>query len=331
MLEMTRTSQPMRALFCGATLIGLMVGMKSIAAAQATDAPPTGAAITNDAMPPADSTPTGRFPLLREGSTLVGVVGNVDRDPVTGGRRLTISVDDERSPGHQLVFLPNTLLTELDQVIAFADADSVLQFRITGRVMIYEGRNFLVMTHPPILIGRGVAPLATPEPSVPAANAPAATTTSATTSENDTDPDDIDSIMSRLERAVGPVARRPGAAASTADGNAPAADATNTQGAATGRTIAEGTRIVDRRARVRRTTGGGYSLIFDADASGISDPPMMLLPCRLLEDLAAVSARRAEDASVLISGEVMLYRGRNYLLPSVYRIPSNVTALTPGG
>ena len=40
----------------------------------------------------------------------------------------------------------------------------------------------------------------------------------------------------------------------------------------------EGTTVLARRGTIRRTRDGAFIFVFDADAEGLSDPPLLLLP-----------------------------------------------------
>lgn len=90
----------------------------------------------------------------------------------------------------------------------------------------------------------------------------------------------------------------------------------------------EGANIVMRRGRINRDASGAWLFVFDADARGMSDPPMTLLPCLLLERLERHYQSRG-NAPVLLSGRVFLYEDRNYLLPSVYQLPRQRDIVTP--
>lgn len=248
-----------------------------------------------------------RYPLIREGSRLVKVRGLVDRDQRTRGLRLTIDESDPQSPGHRLILVPSSRLTELEMLLGAAP-DVRATMIVTGRVLVFQGRNYLLLTHPAVPDDRVMRDPATTVPQAPPASGG----------------DSVDDIARDLERSVGSVGRRTPRTRGT-DGNVNGiANAMNLASL-----VPEATRLVDRRGKVRRTEGGGFMVVFDADASGESDPPMMLLPCRLLEGLARIAAGSGDDAAVLISGEVTIHAGRNFLLPTVYRIPRELTQLYP--
>jgi hypothetical protein len=93
--------------------------------------------------------------------------------------------------------------------------------------------------------------------------------------------------------------------------------------------VTEGTSIVRRRGRIRRDKHGAFLFVFDADAEGKADPPMVILPCLLLERMQQYTEQTGRNAPMLISGEVYAYYGENYLLPTVFRVPNERTPLTP--
>ncbi|HEB60521.1 MAG TPA: hypothetical protein ENJ06_01725 [Phycisphaeraceae bacterium] len=90
-----------------------------------------------------------------------------------------------------------------------------------------------------------------------------------------------------------------------------------------GHLLLEGTFIHSRRGRLARSSvGGELYFVFDADAQGMQDPPMILLPCMWLEHMEKIAELRGDDAVFILSGEVKVYHNRNYLLPTWYQVVS---------
>lgn len=297
-------------------LLTAILALSSAASGQAPpppeDQPPASAGAVPSAGE-AESQPPVRPPLLREGSHLVRVVGRLQQDPVRRSWRFIIDPADEHSPGHELTMMPGTLLAEMERMIESAP-DHQLVFEMTGEVYIFRGWNYLMPTHPPLLIGREE------RPQTPPSEGQADDESAMATDESTED------IIRNLERSVGPVARRPEAeAAARSEGDAPAAAA----GAPQPVLLREGTVLLSRRGALRRTGDGAFLFVFDADAEGLADPPMTLLPCLLLERMDRRIRQEEENAAVLLSGHVYTYQGRNYLLPKVYRIPAERTVLKP--
>lgn len=244
-----------------------------------------------------------RPPLLREGSQLVRVTGVVRRDELDGTWSFLIG-DGTAGPRYDLMLMPCAFLGEMEQMIESA-ADDHLVFEVTGEVYVYREHNYLMPTHPPLLIRREFAARV----ETPAAS-------------EETRGDSTADIIRDLESSVGPVPRR-----AVADRRAPFG-ALGEAGPLTGPAL-EGTILVERRGIIRRTGSGAYVLIFDADAEGNADPPMRLLPCMVLQSLEGYARRHGERATVLISGHVYTYRGLNYLRPTLFRIPRDRTRLQP--
>jgi len=100
----------------------------------------------------------------------------------------------------------------------------------------------------------------------------------------------------------------------------PAVDATSGTGAtAPGGTpqkvLREGTLLLDRVGRLTRGDDGKtFEFTLDADGRRMNDAPMILLPNRRLMQLENQVQSSYRDLKIRASGEVMEYRGRNYLL-----------------
>jgi len=277
----------------------------------ATDPPPSA---TPAAVDEADPEGQARPPLLREGSHLVRVIGRLYQEPLTGAWQFVIDPADEQSPGHELTMMPGTLLGEMERMIESAPGFQLV-FEMTGQVFIFRARNYLMPTHPPLLIGHEERPEEAAAPP-PSESGPEAATGEST-----------EDIIRNLERSVGPVARRPDA---EAEAPPPSAEATQAAGGVPQTDLVrEGTVLLARRGTIRRTGDGAFLFVFDADAEGLADPPMTLLPCLLLERMDRYARQAPDNAAVLLSGHVYTYRQQNYLLPTVYRIPRERTILTP--
>ena len=78
-----------------------------------------------------------------------------------------------------------------------------------------------------------------------------------------------------------------------------------------------------------REAGGAWSLVFASDARGIGDPPTILLPCGLLEQMEHRLDRAGTGKPLLFSGRAYHYRGRRYLLPTWFQVPRERTPLHP--
>jgi len=89
--------------------------------------------------------------------------------------------------------------------------------------------------------------------------------------------------------------------------------------------IREGSMIIDRLGRISHTQTGQAEFNFESDGKALRDPPMLLLPNLILnqiEDQIAVSNR---DLKLRVTGVVTEYKGRNYLLLEKVIVPLDVT------
>lgn len=124
-----------------------------------------------------------------------------------------------------------------------------------------------------------------------------------------------------------PVSPAPGApdAPVTLPGTAPEADA---QGNIPRPEVArhklqrEGSFVLMRRGRLMRAVGAAttWMYVFDADDQDMTDPPMYLMPCQMLEDMERIVAERGDSVSFIVSGQVFVYRDANYLLPTLMKL-----------
>ncbi len=79
--------------------------------------------------------------------------------------------------------------------------------------------------------------------------------------------------------------------------------------------LREGTFIWNRVGRlVKDEKSETWIFTFDADGKDMSDPPMAILPSRMLMAMEEASDKGAKPIKFKISGEVTEYRGKNFLL-----------------
>ncbi len=82
------------------------------------------------------------------------------------------------------------------------------------------------------------------------------------------------------------------------------------------RLLREGTFLSNRRGRVSRNDRGESLITFDADAQGRAEPPMMLHPTQNLASAQRLIERSDVPVTLIVSGQVFAYHGRNFLLLS---------------
>lgn len=238
--------------------------------------------------------------LAREGSYLLQVTGSLRK---LDGGEWVFRTDDAgaRQLRTELPVLPCTLLANLEQLVS-SMPDEELVFELSGRVFVYHDRNYLLPTHAPRLAGYVPAPPAR-QPDQPAPP-----------------PDgSAQEILDQLDRAVGPVPR-PTTGRTDRTGSGDSAD---------GKLVAPGTVLLWRRGWMVREPEGAWSFVFEADADGESDPPMVLLPCLLLEEMEKHVQQHGSRPNMVVSGRVFRYHARNYLLPTAFQIARQRTPIRP--
>lgn len=314
MQELITTREPLRRLTLVTSL--LMTGAISAHSTAQTgrlDVSSTAVASTSQSARP------GQVVLLREGSTLVQTTGIMRRNAAD---QWTFVVDapNARSGQIELILLPCATLEEMERVAATSAGDP--RFQTTGEAFVYMNKNYFLATHSPYLLAIESKP--TEEVETPAdenSDDAAMTETDDTTAA---DSDSIEDIMQRLEERAGPIAR------STAPTTNMTQATSGNGSSANGRSQArEDMMIVDRRGHLTRGSGGAWIFVFDADAEGLADPPAFIMPCLLLERMQQEARKAGNVAPMLITGRMFSYHGRSYLLPTLYRIPTNRTQLVP--
>ena len=83
----------------------------------------------------------------------------------------------------------------------------------------------------------------------------------------------------------------------------------------------EGEFVINRRGRLARSPSGTRLLfVFEADSDAAPEPPMPILPCQILENMEDLSNQRSDQVVFILSGQVTLYRGVNFLLPTMMKL-----------
>lgn len=136
-----------------------------------------------------------------------------------------------------------------------------------------------------------------------------------------------------VENPVIEPSRPAGEVTAPAEAVAPDANVVGTAPGASQRTQLkrEGTFVITRRGRMVRAAGGAtaWMIAFDADASGLSDPPMYLMPCQMLEDMEQIVQQQGDAVVFVISGQVFVYHGANYVLPTLMKLAPSHGNLQP--
>jgi hypothetical protein len=85
--------------------------------------------------------------------------------------------------------------------------------------------------------------------------------------------------------------------------------------------LPEGMFVVRQFGTMRLVGAAGWVFIFAPNTDGPTLPPMPLLPCanlQAMEQIAGPAADSGRDAGFLVSGQVFVFEGRNYLLPTIF-------------
>ena len=87
----------------------------------------------------------------------------------------------------------------------------------------------------------------------------------------------------------------------------------------------EGTMIVDRLGRISHTENGQAEFTFESDGKALRDPPMLLMPNLMLNQIEDQITAWNRDLKLRVTGVVYEYKGRNYLLLEKVIVPLDVT------
>lgn len=91
----------------------------------------------------------------------------------------------------------------------------------------------------------------------------------------------------------------------------------------------EGAFLADQPGRLIKLEQGGSAFVFDRNAEGRATPPMAVLPCTTLMRMEQIRDAREGEVRFRVSGQVFVYDGRNYLLPTFYRVQGADEAPAP--
>ena len=310
---------------------------------------------------------SGKFlaPLIPEGGFLVRASGTLGRDEFFGVWTFELDNRVDGASDRSLILLPAEPLADMIQrhVSMTKDGTSAPMFEVSGQVLVFHKRNFLLPTFAvPVdrRVERPAAPkllppgskgalelaqnrfvAATAETAGTAATAETAGT--AGTAVTETKIVDPEKFANDLERRLN---ERVAVVPSSADNAAPAiAAAPGTPQPS--RTVAPATdltasvmpmiearttslssatpsavpllppmRVQSRRGTITRDPlTGTWRFIFASGQRDNGDIALELLPCGMLNQLIA-SARSSDGAShVMLTGDVTVFEGRNYLRP----------------
>lgn len=262
-------------------------------------------------------------PLMREGA----FISSARAQMVRGKSGRLYAIFDADGQGRRL---PPMIMGESPHLAAIERMlerePSGARVRVFGRVTVYRDRNFLITTAPAMLERFSVdgtepsaaqSPPSTTNPTPPTTTQPAPTSLqSAATPSRPSDDPSIEQIVAELDKAVGPRRTVPAAPGQppvpASSGPVPViegADAGVTSGF-----------LTTRRARVTRLPDGQLAATIDNGTDGRSDGPLLLLPNQNLTVLESIAEQLGDGVTYTLTGDVYVYKGRRYLLTSMYAV-----------
>lgn len=255
------------------------------------------------------------FPLRREGTFLVRARGVMARLP--GGEvAFVFARDSEGKSERPMVLLPNQALQRMEQ--SAGGAGRTAGFVLTGQVLVYAGVNYVLVSEASMLApepatigtteaGTPAEKAANPESQEPAPRADASPVPGVLT-----DDPSVQDLVRRLawqrerprtiERTDARREDRPRTSSESVD------------------VLPEGRMIVKRKGRLVRGNEGDWTFAMDSTPDAKADAPLTLLPCANLQRLDTWAGTVGEGGAVEVTGRVTMYRERNYLLVTMFRL-----------
>ena len=253
----------------------------------------------------------GTFISNRTGTLLVSDAGDV----------IFVPKGDSLDKGHPPVML--LPCQKLEQMLAAksVNGDQSL-FVVSGQMFTYRDRQFLL---PTMFATRQAGTGEAMSPSTPAPVPTASESTSATTEQ---DPRVTDLIRDLEQARLGPRKVSPSGVARPG-GESPVPPATTTGAPSEAVTAQreglanEGTMITNRRGRLMRmaTEGGRLCLVTDNDVNSPAGSVLILQPCRVMQQMEGMSSLRGDSMTFRVSGQIMVFGGKNFLMPTFFQIP----------
>ena len=282
------------------------------------EALPTTPPPTRRVIMPSDVGVVRRAPLLREGGFLVKVEGEIERNARLGVYVYSPLANATGGIRRELILLPSRGLGDLvrlESVQSTATRGNPIAgvYEVSGKVLVFQGRNFLL---PEAIVPLTRIDDADVTKTEPGSETDAEENAVGTVPEVDSeDRDYAGEIDARLEDRIGAVPRSLDVLA------APPAETAS---------LRAGTRFVQRRGRVVRDPGSGiWRFVLEGDGRKGDAVSLDLLPCLELERLIRRTRQAGVGSSVLLSGVVTIFQGRNYLLPTAVQQPMEGRSIGP--
>jgi hypothetical protein len=251
-------------------------------------------------------------PLRREGSFITRQRGSMVRLP-SGDKAFIFHKDAQGRAERPMVLLPCLTLQGMEQIVADRNDDTA--FLITGQVYAYRGVNYILTTAAPTAsIAEPSRP--SPTPDAPKSDPPKPDDPSRSSPDKSAERPNTDPAVQDLIRDLEAQRDRPRTLGGTSAPAAPKPSAAPTD------LLREDSTISLRRGRIVRLAGGEWAFAFDNSPAGEpgSDRVLVLNPCQNLQSMEAWAARLGDSATLLLSGRIYQYQGRNHIIPTMYQI-----------
>ena len=291
---------------------------------------------------------SGRFlaPLIPEGGQLIRARGKLGRDDFLGVWTYELSDRVAGASNRSIILLPSMTLGDMVAARAPTASGGVESsvFELSGAILAFKGTNYIIPAFANPLSGAGEyvqqetlrAPGAAPlTPVVPEVPAVAPVVSVVTAEETPSAPVDPESFAAELERRLDtavptvPASAVPAAAAPVAlspDLVSPEIAAAPPQ---TTSAVLPPMKIQSKRGTLTRDPlTGTWRFVFASGHRDEGDIAMDLLPCTVLARLIP-QARAASQPHILLTGDIEVYEGRNYLRPIRYQILTAGKHITP--
>ncbi len=248
----------------------------------------------NEVIPPA-SAATGDWPrperaLWPEGWSMVNRTGYLVRD----GRWWTFAFDPDDGTG-PIKVLPNATLEVMVRIVSAAE--SPVTFMLSGEMTVFQGANYLLAR----VAMRAARSKAKVEETLDVKEAGDAVAPNASAED----------VLAVLQ------AHNPAYTVMPASG--PSSGDRPVRGASVSRALTtDGSPLVGRSGRVIRQ-GEWWAFVSESDHPDHPETPLRLLPSNNTELMAQGPEHENVSPVFIVSGEVTLFDGQNYLLPRVAR------------
>lgn len=229
----------------------------------------------------------GAPPLLPEDTFITRRRGRLLR--LSGGDWAFVFHEDPEAMTIQpMIVLPCRELERVESVIEDPAIGGV--FDASGRIYVYQGRNYLLPNARhgllPVRIEAPVEP--TPDPTASVLEPEMASIVAALEAERE------------AHRPLTPLRAEP---------------VDETSG------MQEGTFLVRRRGRMTRLASGQWAFVMDADASDAGrDPALVVTPSGQLMDMERLASNRGEQMVLELTGTTLVYKQRVYIVPMMFKV-----------